>query len=258
MPSYAKNFITQVILRADFVQNTVPLTQPDPRILEELTDFPIQNRQNLTKSEVRVQKTPQGPIKDTHTVNYVENDFWSEDRSRRIALCSEYIFLETRRYEGFSPLRDAFLDVLDATAAQYPSLRIRRFGLRYINEIKLPEANAGPGLGADFWEKYINPLLLGGLRFAANDEALARHMCTTELNYGADRATFRYGVFNTDYPRPNRRREFVLDVDAYGQTELGAGAVPEKLKEYHKAALAVFEAAVTDALRSRMNADTDI
>lgn len=252
MPLYEKNFITQVIIRADFQENTVPVVQPEERILAVAEGYPVRNRLNRSRSEVHVKKTPQGPVKDTRTINFIENNFWTEDKSRRIAMCSEYLFVEERRYEGYAALRDTFLDALDAMAAQYPTLKLRRLGMRYINEIKLPEADAGPGLGADFWERYINPLLLGGLRFAANDGALARHMCSTELNYGTDRATVRYGIFNTSYPRPNQKREFIVDVDTYCQTELAVGAVPAKVDEYHKAACSVFEAAITDALRARM------
>ena len=252
MPQYEKNYITQVVLRADFVPDTVPMVQPDEALLTALEDFPVRNRLNRTKSEVKIRKTPQGPVRDTHTHNFTENNFWTEDRTRRIALCGEYLFLEEKHYEGYAPLRSLFLELLDTAAAQYPTLKIRRLGMRYINEIKLPEADAGPGLGADFWQRYINPLLLGGLRFAANDGALARHMCTTELNYGIDRATIRYGIFNGEYPKPNRRREFIVDVDTYSVTHLDPGAAAAKLDDYHKAACSVFEAAVTDALRDRM------
>lgn len=252
MPLYNNNFLSQVVLRADFASGTVPMVLPEEPLLAAAEGFPVRNRMNRTKSEVRVQKTPQGPVKDTRTTNYVENNFWTEDKSSRIALCSEYLFLETRRYEGYQPLRGMFLDMLEATAAQYPGMKLRRLGMRYINEIKLPEAAAGPGLGADFWQQYINPLLLGGLRFAANDGALARHMCSTELNYGTDRATVRYGIFNGEYPRPNRRREFVIDIDTYCQAELLPAAVAGKLDEYHTAACSVFEAAITDALRARL------
>ena len=97
-------------------------------------------------------------------------------------------------------------------------------------------------------------LSLGSAAFAANDGALARHMCTTELNYGTDRATIKYGIFNAEYPKPNRRREFILDVDAFCVTQLGPDAVAAKLDDYHKAACSVFEAAITDALRARMGA----
>lgn len=252
MPLYEKNFITQVVLRADFVPDTVPMIQPEESVAAVLDAFPVRNRMNRSRSEVRVRKTPQGPVRDTHTTNFIENNFWTEDKTRRIAVCSEYLFLEEKRYESYAALREQFLDAFDAVAALAPGMKLKRLGMRYINEIKLPEADAGTGLGADFWQKYINPFLLGGLRFAANDGALARHMCSTELNYGTDRATIRYGIFNGEYPKPNRRREFILDVDAYCTTQLAPGAVAAKLDEYHRAACSVFEAAITDALRARM------
>lgn len=253
MPHYNKNFITQVVLRADFVPGTVPIVPPlSEELLAPLGDFPVRNAMNRTKTEVKIQKTPQGPVKNTSTRNILEHNFVSADKTRRIALSSDYVFLEERRFESYSTLRDLFTDVVDALAVQYPGMKLRRLGMRYVNEIKLPEADAGPGLGADFWEHYINPLLLGGLRFAANDGALARHMCSTELNYGIDRATIRYGIFNQEYPKPNRHRNFVLDIDTYCQTELAPASTAAKLKDFHTAACSVFEAAITNALRTRM------
>lgn len=253
MPHYERNFITQVVLRADFVPGTVPMIPaPGEEILAVLDAFPTRNAMNRTKTEVKIQKTPQGPVKNTSTRNFMEHNFVSEDKTRRIAMCTDYVFLEERRFESYSSLRELFTDLTDALSAQYSGMKLRRLGMRYINEIKLPEADAGPGLGADFWEQYINPLLLGGLRFAANDGALARHMCSTELNYGIDRATIRYGIFNQEYPKPNRHRNFILDIDTYCQTELTPSSVPGKLDDFHAAACSVFEAAVTNALRARM------
>ncbi len=253
MPQYEQNYITQVVLRADFTPGTVPILQaPGEDLLTLLEDFPARNSMNRTKTEVKLQKTPQGPVKNTITRNFLEHNFISGDKTRRIALCTDYLFLEDRRYEGYAPDRELFGELLDTLAQQHPAMKLRRLGMRYINEIKLPEAEAGPGLGADFWEHYINPLLLGGLRFAANDGALARHMCSTELNYGIDRATIRYGIFNNEYPKPNRHRNFILDIDTYCQTELSPEAAPAKLDDFHAAAVSVFEAAITNTLRARM------
>lgn len=253
MPHYEKNFITQVVLRADFVSGTAPITGQLPEgVLSVLEDFTERSAVNRTKTEVRVQKTPQGPVRDSRTINFPEHNFWTEGRTLHAAVSSEYVFLSQPRYEGYEPLREGFLDLTDALTIQFPDLRIRRLGMRYVNEIKLPEADAGTGLGAEFWEHYVNPLLLGGLRFAANDGAMARHMCTTELNYGTDRATIRYGIYNGEYPKPNRRREFIIDTDTYCQGSLTAAEAAAKLDDYHAAACQVFEAAITDALRARM------
>lgn len=253
MPHYNKHFITQVVLRADFVPGTAPVAQTlNEAFLPLLADFPARNAINRTKTEVNIRKTPQGPVKNTSTRTFPEHNFVSADKTRRVALCTDYLFLEERRYESFETSRDLFLDLMDTLASQHPGVKLRRLGMRYVNEIKLPEADAGTGLGAEFWERYINPLLLGGLRFAANDGSLARHMCSTELNYGIDRATVRYGIFNHEYPKPNRHRNFILDIDTYCQTELFPASATEKLEDFHNAACSVFEAAVTNALRQRM------
>ena len=253
MARYARDFITQVVMRADLVTGTAPLAAQVPEgVLAVLDGWPERAVQSRSRTEVRVQKTPQGPVRDTRTISFPEHSFSTEGRTLHAAVSSDYVLVSQQRYGGYGPLRDLFLELMDAMTREYPGLRLRRLGMRYVNEIKLPEADAGTGLGADFWEHYVNPWLVGGLRFAANDGALTRHMCTTELNYGTDRATIRYGIFNGEYPKPNRRREFVLDVDTYCQQQMGPLGLERKLDDYHAAACQVFEAAVTDGLRARM------
>lgn len=253
MENYGKNFLTQVLARADFIRGSVPLTaSPDALLTGIVDEFPLRSAQNRVKNEVRVQKTPQGPARTTNSIPFTEFLYTTEDKSRTLSLCSEHIYLEARSYPGFDAMSDTFLSALGSVAETYPQLKISRLGLRFINEIRLPEADAGPGLGADFWENYINPLLLGGLRFAANDGALARHMCSTELNYGTDRVTFKYGIFNNEYPKPNRKREFILDIDTYCTGTLTAVDIEAKLADFHRAARDVFETAISDRLRARL------
>jgi len=253
MPQYNTNFLTQVLIRADFLHGSFPLTgAPDETLLAPLSEFPLRSTVNRTKNEIRLEKTPQGPVKNTRTIQFGEHNFFTADKLRHVALCSEYVFLECRRYEDYAGMKEDFLAVTDAIAAANPNLSIQRLGMRYINEIKLPDASAGTGLGADFWANYVNEFLLGGLRFAANDGALARQMNSTELNYGADRATIKYGIFNSEYPQPNRRREFILDIDTYCVEKLAPDALAARLDAFHTAACSVFETAITDKLRAKM------
>lgn len=254
MAPYRKNFITQVLIRADFVRGSYPLAgAPGEEILALCADYPLRQSITRNKNEVRIQKTPQGPVKDTRSYSFPEHNFWTEDKSRRIAVSREYALIEWKSYESFEALREEFLELMETIAGPNPSVKIGRLGMRYINEIKLPGPEHGPGLGAEFWRDYVNELLLGGLRFAANDGALARQMNSIELNYGSDRATVKYGVFNTEYPKPNRRREFILDIDTYCQQLLNPEELPVRLDAFHKAARSVFETAITDKLRAVMN-----
>lgn len=253
MAQYEKNFISQVLVKADFVRGTAPVGGV---LNEELAalfgDWPLRQSLNRNKNEIRIQKTPQGPVKDTRSYSFPEHNFWTADRRRRAALCSEYALLEWKSYEDYESLQEGFLDIMETMQELYPNMKVGRLGLRYINEIKLPEAEHGPGLGADFWKDYVNELLLGGLRFAANDGALSRQMNSIELNYGSDRATVKYGIFNAEYPKPNRRREFILDIDTFCQQLLTPEELPGRLDGFHRAACSVFETAVTDKLRAVM------
>ena len=254
MARYRNNFITQVLIRADLVRGSFPLeAYPGEELLALCADYPVRQSLTRNKNEVRIQKTPQGPVKDTRSYSFPEHNFWTGDKGRRIAVSREYVFLEWKNYEDFASMRDAFLEIMETISEQHPELKIARLGMRYINEIKLPGAEHGPGLGAEFWKDYVNELLLGGLRFAANDGALSRQMNSIELNYGTDRATVKYGVFNAEYPKPNRRREFILDVDTFCQQLLTPEQVPARLEEFHRAACSVFETAVTDKLRAVMD-----
>ncbi len=253
MPHYDRNFITLTLIRADFVSGSLPMEgEPDESLTAPLADYPLRSAVRRTRNEIRFEKSPQGPVKDTRTLPFTEYNFWTADKRRRFVLCSEYCFFEAQGYVPYAEAAGELLAVLDAAAMQAPGLMIRRLGMRYVNNIALPEADAGTGLGADFWKAYVNELLLGGLRFAANDGALARQMNSIELNYGSDRATVKYGVFNAEYPKPNRRREFILDIDTFCPQTLAPSSVAGKLDDFHRAACSVFETAVTDALRRRM------
>ncbi|MCC8357070.1 MAG: hypothetical protein LJU34_04355 [Oscillospiraceae bacterium] len=49
MPHYNSNFISQVIIRADFVSGSVPMVnQPEESFPDLLEDFPQRNRMNRT------------------------------------------------------------------------------------------------------------------------------------------------------------------------------------------------------------------
>ncbi len=251
MANYQRNFITQMLIRADFVRGSVPLGELLPEPLAVLgADYPARKSVPRTKNEVRIEKTPQGPVKDTRSYNYHEHSFANPEQKSGWVVCCEYALTERRSYEDFRSVCDEFMDIMETISALWPAARISRLGMRYINEIKLPDAKYGTGLGADFWKDYVNELLLGGLRFAANDGALARQMNSIELNYGSDRATIKYGIFNAEHPKPNRRREFILDIDTFCPQELAIAAVAPKLEDFHRAACSVFETAVTDKLRA--------
>ena len=148
MPRYERDFITNVVLRADFVPGTAPFAGPFPAgILTALEDYPERNSVNRSRTEVRVQKGLQGPVRDTRTINFVEHNFWTEGRTVHAAVCSEYVFVSQQRYEGYEPLRDRFLDLLEAefdepeTAAKL----WESFFIRHLDQLDMTIRKYPPG-----------------------------------------------------------------------------------------------------------------
>ena len=78
-----------------------------------------------------------------------------------------------------------------------------------------------------------------------------------ELNYGESMLRFQYGIFNKDYPAVNKQYSFLLDTDVYAQGVFEIHDLKLKLSEFHSKAKDIFEEAITDELRKKMEIKTD-
>jgi uncharacterized protein (TIGR04255 family) len=124
---------------------------------------------------------------------------------------------------------------------------IKEVSLRYINQIVFKS-------GSPFeWGKYIKKSLFKFPKdFFKEETKPLRYLNSLEFKEKENTIRFNYGLFNSEYPSPINRKEFVLDYNCYLDEDIDASDVLEKIKEFHKIEDRWFEMSILQPLREKM------
>jgi uncharacterized protein (TIGR04255 family) len=136
--------------------------------------------------------------------------------------------------------------VIDAISKIYGEIEIKRTGLRYINDIVLPEGNTFD------WTAFINRSLISCLDFVPEKENLSRAMGIIELNRENHKVLFQFGMYNPDYPNSIAQKVFVLDYDCYTTEELKTSDIIGMVDTLQKDEEELFERSIENGLREKM------
>jgi uncharacterized protein (TIGR04255 family) len=203
-----------------------------------------------------------GPGRAEQTVQGVR--LLDRERSRSVVLYDESVIVETSAYVRFEELLELIETVLSALhrAASIPA--VQRVGLRYIDEITVPETSHD-------WSRYIDESLLCPLgKFA--EFSPGAYSGTLELRAGEQRTvTLNYGVFNEPVVNPDGALRipkspegayFLIDLDSFWSAPLAEfpefqiQQVLQKCEQLHDPIRQIFEQSITDDLRSHMRGDS--
>lgn len=218
------------------------------------------------QTEEQVELTPGAPVPMTVQRRPLLR-FGSRDRTTALLIKQDALAVETTDYAGWSQsFRPLVEQATRALGRANPPDGVRRIGLRYIDEIRVP----GVGKKSGDWKGYINDHLLA----AANPEIIPSGMQAQQwqgiVQYrtsSASALTVRYGPqhgYAVDPAGPARRKNppppghfFLLDSDCFWSDE---EEVPEYDPEWimercdllHAPAKQFFTIAVTDRLRDEV------
>jgi uncharacterized protein (TIGR04255 family) len=243
---YEKPFLTQVIVRIDFVAPLEAINAaPPPKIAKIASQrFPISEPAGVREQQVQV--GPGGVQHSEHSFKVW--NYYGKDREKHLALAASFLFVSFSHYESYEDLKENWSSVVDVAAKELPDARVGRFGLRYINQIRID------GHSATEWGDYIAQDLLGMAMFVNQPDALTRLFHVAELKHDDLDLKFQFGLPNPDYPAVIKQPLFVLDIDGYVQT---AHELMESLKfmdDAHERIQNLFEQSITQKLRERMYA----
>ena len=244
MPKYKRDYLTNVICSIDFIDRLNFSTDQINRLKNDISeDFPNMKDIDVSFIEVMVSSEEDRTIRKKGKVY----EFAHEGKLVRIE--PECLVFEFKQYTGFDQFRELVKKVLNSLDLLNNSVRSKRMGLRYINQIRLGEGDPFD------WSGLIVDSLVPNTVYAEEENVLSRSLGWVDLTYDEFYVRFHYGMFNSEHPNPIARKEFVLDFDCYTKDEQDLSDVSTLLDRFHEKIKEMFECSILDDLRQIMEVE---
>lgn len=245
---YRQNFLSQVILRADFGTSPIESLSERTKFTDAISKkFPHVSKNSVVTLEFEVTPGEAGNVKQTPNGNQ-----WTHTKTvagtAKAILSTQFLALEygPGDYESFDAFFKEFTFLTKQLTKFFGAFPLDRIGLRYVNEIRLP------GKALD-WDGIVRKDLVTSVTTpAAAGGRLLRSMHQVVELHEQDQVLLNYGLFNPDFPAPVVQRYFVIDADC---SRTGVIPIDEALtcvKKLNDYASNVFESCIEDGLREIM------
>ncbi len=245
---YRLNFLTNVVFRLDF-ESIPDLQRPERPALSTAIGEWFPRLAVAPGSQISINVGPQGTEFRQGKAAPIYEHRRVEGGNPKVTLAPEFLAIE---YEsGFVSYRDVMrteiVQISGALGKAFPGARINRIGLRYVNQIALPD-----GLATN-WDNLVEPSLVAAV--AAGLPAgmrIARSMRQSQVFDEAATLVLTHGWVNPDFPGELVRRHFVLDIDAFRQSSVDVQEIVTTTDAFNERCEALFEASIQPGLREIM------
>lgn len=243
-PKYSKPFLADVIVRIDYTSpvDDINLTLPKQISNKAHEFFPIFEPKDIITQDMLI--SPE--VGKVETITQHEWNYYGKNREKRLALTSKCCFIDYSKYESFEQLKNEFMNFVKLLFETYANLQVMRFGLRYINKIKLDEPNLTD------WRTYLEEILLSIFEISGGKAIIAQVFNSLILKYDDIFLNFRYGMPNPDFPAPISQKLFVLDFDAYYHGPQDYIDLTKNIDCFHERIQELFENLIKEPLRLKM------
>lgn len=248
---YQSNYLTNVILRLDFepiqaLHDGVNVDSKPEFSARIRATYPLVVGQPMARVSVSVGPGTSGISQKVTGIQWHHKK--EETGTKVIVLSHDFLSIEYGHtdYDHFPPFLEEVTGALQALRDLYQVPLFKRIGLRYVNEIVLPEGNPLE------WTGIIAPnLITAVLAGKEADASIVRSMHQLHTRLGQTDLVSNYGLHNSEFPNTVTRRAFVLDYDASqgGVDAVDAIRVIELLNSRCEQA---FEASIERDLRERL------
>lgn len=211
--------------------------------------FPEEKQRTAGRIDIRVDFMEGGTEQTKREVTVL--NYLSDSNNKLLEVAPSWAFLEYSK--NYSNSKELLLDIsltleklIDACSIEV----INRVGLRYINNVSIPEGNPLD------WTKYFNKQLLGALQFSKKQKLKpSRVLNQIIVKYDDADLTFNYGITNKDYPNEIVSKEFLLDFDCHTRLSVESNDfdIGETAKSFNQRIESLFEASITDDFRKVLN-----
>lgn len=243
---YDKNFLTNVIFRIDFAGQLPDVDKALPKELRNLIleSFPVPEQKVRQVREISILRTD---VKARNMPGSLEWNFHTEDRQRTACVAPECFWIRFKKYDSYDNFRAEAVRIISGIFGAFPDVMIRRTGLRYINDVQLPEGDPVD------WRGLINEELIRPYVFREFAKAnIVRAMNTMELKTEGHSLRFIYGIFNRNYPSEVKEKGFILDFDAFKDGACSQGEVMPVFDMLQACVQSSFERSIAGGLREIM------
>lgn len=239
---YKKNFLTNVICRIDFPPILELVKTPPAKFQRKIrSSFPELKKLEAVEFKTTFQKNKKIDEKHDHLLFA----FGNKDFKRKVELTFKYLAIEFTDYINYKDFSKIVKSVIVSFCEIYKVSIFSRLGLRYINQISLPDGNPL------VWDEILNPRLTYHFSNFCSEAKIARSMTQTILVYEDFKMNFISGIFNSDFPQAISRKEFILDLDCFADN-IEKDSVFPKLLTFNQVIKDNFEKSIEDGLREKM------
>lgn len=189
----------------------------------------------------------------------------NEVGTESISVSANSILFESSKYVKFEDFLEFIKVGLTALEKVIPDVWIKRLGLRYIDEIHMPEVDGN----VRNWNRWINSGLLGSLNCLPESIGTGISGANVFNMGGSSTVIFKWGTYfghtilkQTKLfhePKPEPEHTFVLDIDSYSdlvkRNRFDVEWILSEFTSLHKPAGNVFNWAITDETRNFFRGD---
>ena len=252
MMSYKKNFLDTVIYRIDF---TDFLTDESvcSKVLEEcvIKNFPEKSMDRIVQfGNINLEFDDDGKIK-SDSKNEVKSGVQREFSNgiNKVSISNQFVVFEIKEYDNFNVYSETLFELIKTLTDKF-KINTERIGVRYINIYNCKNIT----IRKNYFSKEIALAVFSTLPEMKNDVQLIRDLHRKEYKKDDLKFNFQYGTFNPQYPNILKNNSFVLDLDSYTNAKYSnKDDIIEKIHIAHKSIKILFEEAITDKLREKMN-----
>ena len=221
MPNYLKS----VLFRVDFL-NEIKLSSAIIEKFQDVfsDDFPSYKPEDMVPFEMTMGQVE----KTTKEKRFKIFSFIDETMGNTIRIEPNAIIIDVKNYTTFDEFKQIILNSIQILEPENSSAIASRIGLRYINQLIIDEGNPFE------WNEIIKEPLISMIKFVEIKEELSRLIGVIELNRSDYFIRFQYGWFNSEYPSPIAKKEFVLDYDCYSEDEIGISSILSQVELFHR------------------------
>lgn len=243
------NFLKQVILRLDFLGEIDRSQQVLDDIKGAVSDILPEFE---TRDIVSVEMTIDQAQKTTQERRYKSFLLHNNATNNSLILEPSAIIFDLKKYNNFNEFKVLVQRVIQNLGEQSSSIKVSKTGLRYINQIIIDEGDPFD------WTELIKEPLICSLNFINDRTELSRHVGVMELNKSDYDVRFQYGWFNSEYPNPIAKKEFLLDYDCYSKNESDISSIIGQINILHEEIKNLFEQSTYTENLQRMGDENNV